>query len=152
MQVHFLGTVDYAETLAKMQAFSRAAQAAEELWLCEHAPVFTLGAAGRREHVLAPGEIPLVATDRGGQVTYHGPGQVVAYPLIDLRARGFFVKEYVFRLEEAIIRTLADVGITGHRVAGAPGRCCRSARSGRRRGRCRLRRISAEWGKLPPLG
>ena len=121
MQVHFLGTVDYAETLAKMQAFSRAAQAAEELWLCEHAPVFTLGAAGRREHVLAPGEIPLVATDRGGQVTYHGPGQVVAYPLIDLRARGFFVKEYVFRLEEAIIRTLADVGITGHRVAGAPG-------------------------------
>ena len=121
MQVHFLGTVDYAETLAKMQAFSRAPEAGEELWLCEHPPVFTLGAAGRREHVLAPGDIPLVATDRGGQVTYHGSGQVVAYPLIDLRARGFFVKEYVYRLEEAIIRTLADVGVTGHRVAGAPG-------------------------------
>lgn len=123
MQVHVLGLVDYAETLAKMQAFSRGNMAAgdEELWLCEHAPVFTLGAAGRREHVLAPGDIPLVPTDRGGQVTYHGPGQVVAYPLIDLRARGFFVKEYVYRLEEAIIRTLADVGLTGHRVAGAPG-------------------------------
>ena len=121
MQVHVLGLVDYAETLAKMQAFSRAAGAGDELWLCEHPPVFTLGQAGRREHVLAPGDIPLVATDRGGQVTYHGPGQVVAYPLIDLRARGFFVKEYVFRLEEAIIRTLADVGVTGHRVAGAPG-------------------------------
>ncbi|MBQ9578136.1 MAG: lipoyl(octanoyl) transferase LipB [Ottowia sp.] len=123
MQVRVLGLVDYAETLAKMQAFSRGNMAAggEELWLCEHAPVFTLGAAGRREHVLAPGDIPLVPTDRGGQVTYHGPGQVVAYPLIDLRARGFFVKEYVYRLEEAIIRTLADVGLTGHRVAGAPG-------------------------------
>ena len=121
MQIRFLGTVDYAETLAKMLAFPRAAQAGEELWLCEHSPVFTLGAAGRREHVLASGDIPLVATDRGGQVTYHGPGQVVAYPLIDLRARGFFVKEYVYRLEEAIIRTLADVGVTGHRVAGAPG-------------------------------
>lgn len=71
--------------------------------------------------MLAPGDIPVVPTDRGGQVTYHGPGQVVAYPLIDLKPRGIFVKEYVYRLEEAAIRTLAHFGVTGHRVAGAPG-------------------------------
>ena len=110
-----------------MQAFTeaRAPQAPDEIWLCEHPPVFTQGLAGKAEHVLlnppGPGHIPVVQTNRGGQVTYHGPGQVVAYPLLDLRRRGYFVKEYVYRLEEAIIRTLMHFGVTGHRVAGAPG-------------------------------
>jgi len=109
--------------MAAMQAFTeaRTPETPDALWLCEHAPVFTLGLAGKHEHVLAAGDIPVVATQRGGQVTYHGPGQVVAYPLLDLRRRGYFVKEYVYRLEEALIRTLAHFGVTGHRVAGAPG-------------------------------
>ena len=121
MDVRFLGRVDYASTLQAMKDFSASSAAGEALWICEHPPVFTLGLAGRPEHVLAPGDIPVVATDRGGQVTYHGPGQVLAYPLIDLKARGYFVKEYVFRIEEAVIRTLAEFGVTGHRVGGAPG-------------------------------
>jgi len=83
--------------------------------------VFTQGIAGRDDHLLAPGDIPVVKTNRGGQVTYHGPGQVVAYPLIDLQRAGYFVKEFVYRLEEAVIRTLDVFGVTGHRVAGAPG-------------------------------
>ena len=83
--------------------------------------MFTQGIAGRDDHLLAPGDIPVVKTNRGGQVTYHGPGQVVAYPLIDLQRAGYFVKEYVYRIEEAVIRTLAHFGVTGHRVAGAPG-------------------------------
>jgi len=91
------------------------------LWLCEHAPVYTQGLAGKADHVLNPGPIPVVQTDRGGQVTYHGPGQVVAYPLIDLKRAGYYVKEYVYRIEEAVIRTLAHFEVTGHRVAGAPG-------------------------------
>ncbi|MDR1968492.1 MAG: lipoyl(octanoyl) transferase LipB [Burkholderiaceae bacterium] len=123
MELRFLGRVDYAPTFQEMKdlALSPPPEASEQLWICEHPPVFTLGLAGRVEHVLRPGDIPVVATDRGGQVTYHGPGQVVAYPLIDLQSRGIFVKEYVFRLEEAAIRTLAHFGVTGHRVAGAPG-------------------------------
>ncbi|WBY00306.1 lipoyl(octanoyl) transferase LipB [Ramlibacter tataouinensis] len=123
MQVRMLGRVDYLPTWQAMQAFTDARQAdtPDEIWLCEHPPVFTQGLAGRPEHVLAPGDIPLVATNRGGQVTYHGPGQVVAYPLLDLRRRGYFVKEYVYRLEEAVIRALAQFGVTGHRVRGAPG-------------------------------
>lgn len=123
MQVRTLGRVDYAPTLAAMKEFTHqpASTLREELWICEHPPVFTLGLAGRPEHLLAPGDIPVVHTDRGGQVTYHGPGQVVAYPLIDLQARRYFVKEYVHRLEEAVLRTLAHFGVTGHRVAGAPG-------------------------------
>jgi lipoyl(octanoyl) transferase len=93
----------------------------DELWVVEHDPVFTQGLAGRGQHVLAPGEIPVIQSNRGGQVTYHGPGQVVAYPLVDLRRQGIYVKEYVFRLEASILAVLADFGITGHRVAGAPG-------------------------------
>ncbi|MDO9438002.1 lipoyl(octanoyl) transferase LipB [Hydrogenophaga sp.] len=106
-----------------MQTFTaqRTADSPDELWICEHNPVFTQGLAGREDHLLAPGKIPVVATNRGGQVTYHGPGQVVAYPLIDLQRAGYFVKEYVYRVEEAVIRTLAGFGVTGHRVAGAPG-------------------------------
>jgi lipoyl(octanoyl) transferase len=115
--------VDYAAAFEKMKVYaaSRAPDWREQLWICEHPPVFTLGVAARTEHVLAPGNIPVVRTDRGGQVTYHGPGQVVAYPLIDLRRRGIYVKEYVFRLEQAALATLARFGVTGHRVAGAPG-------------------------------
>lgn len=123
LEVSVLGRVAYLPTYEAMQAFTatRAGTTADELWLCEHPPVFTQGLAGRAHHVLDAGSIPVVATNRGGQVTYHGPGQVVAYPLLDLRRAGYFVKEYVYRLEEAVIRTLAHYGVTGHRVAGAPG-------------------------------
>jgi lipoyl(octanoyl) transferase len=93
----------------------------DEIWLCEHPPVFTQGQAGKAEHLLSLDDIPLVASNRGGQATYHGPGQVVAYALIDLKRAGYFVKEYVYRIEDAVLKTLAHVGVTGHRVAGAPG-------------------------------
>lgn len=123
LEAAVLGRVEYLPTYQAMQAFtaSRTETTADEIWLCEHPPVFTQGLAGRPDHVLDAGAIPVVATNRGGQVTYHGPGQVVAYPLLDLRRAGFFIKEYVYRLEEAVIRTLAHYGVTGHRVAGAPG-------------------------------
>lgn len=123
MLIRPLGRVDYAPTHDAMVAFTaqRQADTPDELWICEHPPVFTQGIAGRDDHLLAPGDIPVVKTNRGGQVTYHGPGQVVAYPLIDLQRAGYFVKEYVYRIEEAVIRTLAHFGVTGHRVAGAPG-------------------------------
>ena len=121
--VRKLGRVDYAETVAAMRAFTEArdADTPDEIWLCEHAPVYTQGIAGRAEHVIDAHGIPVVQTNRGGQVTYHGPGQVVAYPLIDLRRLRIYVKEYVFRLEQAVLKTLESYGITGHRVAGAPG-------------------------------
>ncbi len=117
------GRVDYLPTFEAMQAFTaaRTAQTPDELWLCEHPPVYTQGLAGQASHVLAPGSIPVLQTNRGGQVTYHGPGQVVAYPLINLQRAGYFVKEYVFRIEESVIRTLAHFGVTGHRVEGSPG-------------------------------
>ena len=123
MQVAVRGRVAYEPTYEAMRAFTAARDAAtpDELWICEHPPVFTQGLAGKAEHVHEPGDIPVVATNRGGQVTYHGPGQVVAYPLIDLHRAGYFVKEYVYRLEEAVIRTLRHFGVTGHRVTGAPG-------------------------------
>jgi lipoyl(octanoyl) transferase len=123
MLVKFLGSIDYATSYAAMQAFtsSRLSDTPDELWICEHPPVFTQGLAGLAGHVLAAGDIPVVQSNRGGQVTYHGPGQVVAYPLIDLQHAGYFVKEYVYRLEEAVIRTLAELNVTGHRVSGAPG-------------------------------
>ena len=123
MQIHQLGRVDYLPTYEAMQAFTatRTSDTPDELWLCEHPPVFTQGLAGQASHLLAPGGIPVVQTNRGGQVTFHGPGQVMAYPLLDLQRRGYFVKEYVFKLEESVIRTLAHFGVTGHRVAGAPG-------------------------------
>jgi lipoyl(octanoyl) transferase len=123
MQPVVRGRVDYLPTYQAMQAFTagRTEATPDELWLCEHPPVFTQGLAGRPDHVLDAGAIPVIATNRGGQVTYHGPGQVVAYPLVDLQRAGYFIKEYVFRIEEAVIRTLAHFGVTGHRVAGAPG-------------------------------
>jgi len=118
-----LGLVPYQPTYAAMQDFTaaRTAETPDRLWICEHPPVFTLGLASRAEHLLATGDIEVVPTNRGGQVTYHGPGQVVAYPLLDLKRCGYFVKEYVYRLEESVIRTLLAFDITGHRVAGAPG-------------------------------
>ncbi len=123
MQIRQLGRVEYLPTYEAMQAFTaaRTADTPDELWLCEHPAVFTQGLAGQAGHLLAPGDIPVVQTNRGGQVTFHGPGQVMAYPLLDLQRRGYFVKEYVFKLEESVIRTLAHFGVTGHRVAGAPG-------------------------------
>lgn len=118
-----LGRADYLPTEAAMRAFTeaRTADTPDELWLVEHPPVFTQGLAGKADHLLMPGEIPVVQTNRGGQVTYHGPGQVTAYPLVDLKRLGIFVKEYVYRLESAVIQTLDHFGITGHRVGGAPG-------------------------------
>ena len=122
-----LGLVPYAPVYEAMQEYSSkrgqllTPQLHNQLWICEHFPVYTQGLAGKTEHILNPGDIPVIQTNRGGQVTYHGPGQVVAYPLLDLKAAGYFVKEYVFKLEEAVIRTLAHFGVTGHRVRGAPG-------------------------------
>ncbi len=123
MIVRNLGRVDYLPTYEAMQAFTaqRQTDTPNELWMCEHPPVFTQGLAGQAGHVLMPGDIPVVQTNRGGQVTFHGPGQVMAYPLINLQGSGYYVKEYVYKLEESVIRTLAHFGVTGHRVAGAPG-------------------------------
>jgi len=118
-----LGRAEYVPTWDAMRAFTqqRTPDTEDELWLVEHPPVFTLGQAGRREHLLAPTDIPVIDTDRGGQITYHGPGQVVAYPLLDLRRLGFFVKELVFRIEQATIQTLERFGVDARRVKGAPG-------------------------------
>ena len=142
MHTRFLGQVDYLPTFEAMKFYTAERIAdrtfttaqdsrenspqpnkygREQLWICEHFPVYTQGLAGKAEHVLNPGNIPVVQTDRGGQVTYHGPGQVVAYPLMDLKAAGYYVKQYVYRIEEAVVRTLAHFGVTGHRLMGAPG-------------------------------
>ena len=118
-----LGLVEYASTFAAMQDFTaaRKANTPDALWICEHSPIFTQGLAGKSDHLLNPGNIAVVQSDRGGQVTYHGQGQVVAYPLIDLKRAGYYVKEYVYRIEESVIKTLAHFGVTGHRIAGSPG-------------------------------
>lgn len=121
--VRHLGRQPYEPVWRAMQGFTdaRTPETLDELWLVEHDPVFTLGQAGRSEHVLAPGEIPVVAVDRGGQVTYHGPGQIVGYPLIDLRRARIGVRELVDGIETAGIETLAELGIEGARRPGAPG-------------------------------
>ena len=127
IEIRDLGLVAYEPTYTAMQEFTRkrgfrpSIDGHSKLWICEHFPVFTQGLTGKVEHILNAGDIPVIQTNRGGQVTYHGPGQVVAYPLIDLKQAGYFVKEYVYKLEEAVIRTLAHFGVTGHRVPGAPG-------------------------------
>lgn len=127
MQIKQLGRAEYEPTALAMQTFTavRTPLTADELWLCEHPPVFTQGVAGLDEHVLVGDRegqvIPVVRTNRGGQVTYHGPGQVVAYPLVDLRRLNIYVKEYVYRLEQAMLSTLESFGVTGHRLSGAPG-------------------------------
>lgn len=123
MLVKPLGRVNYQNAYQAMQDFTagRTPDTEDEIWLCQHPPVFTQGLAGLAGHVLNAGDIPVIPTNRGGQVTYHGPGQVMAYPLMNLQRAGYFVKEYVYRLEEAVIKTLSHFGITGHRVANAPG-------------------------------
>src|SRR3989442_843952 len=117
-----LGRAPYVQTWHAMRDFTvqRGPETADELWLVEHEPVYTLGQAGRREHLIAPGATPVVATDRGGQVTYHGPGQAIVYTLIDLRRLGITVRELVFRIEQAVIQTLEPYGVGGRRVRGAP--------------------------------
>nr|WP_197721894.1 lipoyl(octanoyl) transferase LipB [Sulfuritortus calidifontis] len=121
--VRVLGRVAYEPTWRRMQAFTagRGPDTVDEIWFVEHPPVFTLGQAGRREHLLRDIGIPVVPIDRGGQVTYHGPGQLVVYLLIDLKRRGIGVKELVRRMEQAIIDLLAEYGIRAQRKAGAPG-------------------------------
>ncbi len=123
MIVRWLGRVDYEPTLREMQRFTdeRNGSTPDELWLLEHPPVFTLGMAADRSHVLAPGDIPLVQTDRGGQVTYHGPGQLVAYPLLDIRRLGVQVRTLVMQLEQAVIDLVAVHGITAVGRRDAPG-------------------------------
>ncbi len=123
MKLRALGRAEYLPTWEAMRGFTEArnGETEDELWVVEHPPVFTLGQAGKREHLLAPGDIPVVQTDRGGQVTYHGPGQVVVYPLVDLRRLGIYVKELVFRIEQAVIQVLDSYDVVGRRVSGAPG-------------------------------
>lgn len=118
------GLADYESTWQAMKTFTenRQPDTENQIWQVEHPPVYTLGQAGKLEHVLNPGKIPVVRCNRGGQVTYHGPGQVVIYPLINLHRANMFVKEYVTALEDAIIHTLNDYGITqACRKDGAPG-------------------------------
>ena len=118
-----LGEAAYEETLAAMRRFTdeRGAETPDELWLLQHPRVFTQGQAGRAEHVLAPGDIPVVQVDRGGQVTYHGPGQWVVYLLIDLKRRGLGVRDLVSLIERAIVTVLADHGIEAAADPARPG-------------------------------
>lgn len=115
--------MDYEPAWRAMQDFTsrRDDTTSDELWVLEHPPVFTLGQAGRREHLLQATDIPVVSIDRGGQITYHGPGQVVIYVLVDLKRRGYGVKELVQRMEQAVIELLAAAGIQAERQTGAPG-------------------------------
>ena len=122
--MHWSRPVDYVTVWEAMKAFTaqRHESTFDEIWLVEHLPVYTLGQAGKPEHILQPGQIPIVQTDRGGQVTYHGPGQVVAYVMADLRRSKRFVKEMVAQVEQAVIDTLVQFGIQeACRKPGAPG-------------------------------
>ena len=121
--VKHLGHQAYEPVWHAMQKFTdeRDDQTPDELWLVEHPPVFTQGLAGKAEHILAAGDIPVIQVDRGGQVTYHGPGQIVAYPLINLRRHGIGVKSLVYGIEQAIIDTIGLYGITAKRLDNAPG-------------------------------
>ena len=123
MLLRSLGLQPYQHAWDAMRTFTAARDAStpDEIWLVEHWPVYTLGQAGKPEHVLNARGIPVVRSDRGGQVTYHGPGQAVAYVLLDIRRRHWMVRETVARLEEAVIRTLARLGVVGVRRPGAPG-------------------------------
>ncbi|MDV2451048.1 lipoyl(octanoyl) transferase LipB [Xanthomonas hortorum] len=122
-QLRDLGRQDYAPVWRAMQRFTdaRNEHTADEVWVVEHAPVFTLGQAGKPEHVLAAGDIPVLQVDRGGQVTYHGPGQLVVYPLLDLRRLKIGVRDYVCKIERALIDTLDEWNIVAERREGAPG-------------------------------
>lgn len=122
-QVKFLGQADYEPTWRAMQSFTAARTAAtpDEIWIVEHPPVYTLGLAGKEEHLLQHTDIPIVKCDRGGQVTYHGPGQLVAYILIDFKRLGIGVRELVRRIENAVIDLLAEYHITANGDVDAPG-------------------------------
>jgi lipoyl(octanoyl) transferase len=122
--IKHLGLADYASTYDAMRSFTkeRDANTPEEIWVLQHPPVFTLGLAGDAANLHSPSQqIPLVQVDRGGEITYHGPGQIVVYLLLDLKRLGIFVKELVSRIEQAVIDTLADYGIVAERLKGAPG-------------------------------
>ena len=122
--VKHLGLVDYASTYEAMRTFTkeRDANTSDEVWVLQHPPVFTLGLAGDANNLHSPSQdIPLVQVDRGGEITYHGPGQIVVYLLLDLKRLGIFVKELVSRIEQAVIDTLADYGLQAQRIKGAPG-------------------------------
>ncbi|WP_312232805.1 lipoyl(octanoyl) transferase LipB [Stutzerimonas nitrititolerans] len=121
--VRELGLVEYLPTWQAMQHFtnSRGPQTADEVWLLQHLPVFTQGQAGKAEHLLLPGDIPVVQADRGGQVTYHGPGQLVGYLLLDVRRLGFGVRELVNRIEHSLIDLLAGYGVEAAAKPDAPG-------------------------------
>ena len=123
IRVRALGRTLYATTLERMREFTdaRTATTPDEIWLTEHAPVYTLGLAGQRMHLLDAGDIPVLQSDRGGQITYHGPGQLIAYLLVDLNRRGLKVRELVRMVENALVATLAGYGIAGERLAGMPG-------------------------------
>jgi lipoyl(octanoyl) transferase len=121
--VRRLGLVPYEDSFAAMRAFNqgRTDETLDEIWLLEHPPVYTQGQAGKPEHLLLPGDIPVVQSDRGGQVTYHGPGQLVAYPLIDIVRRGYGVRGLVNRIEQAMVDTLLGYGIAAYADREAPG-------------------------------
>lgn len=123
IQIRPLQRVDYQRSLGHMRAFTarRDDTTQDEIWLVEHPAVFTQGLAGKAEHLLDPGNIPVVQTERGGQVTYHGPGQAVAYLLLDIRRRGLTVRDLVCRIEQAVIDLLATESIAATRKSGAPG-------------------------------
>lgn len=118
-----LGLVDYQSTWQAMREFTdaRTEDCDDELWICEHYPVYTLGQAGKSEHILNAADIPIVKSDRGGQVTYHGPGQILIYTLINLRRAGYGVRELVVRLENSVINLLAEHGVEAHGRRDAPG-------------------------------
>ena len=144
--IKHLGLADYAATYEAMRAFTqeRNSSTPDEIWVLEHPPVFTLGLAGDASNLHSPSnQIPMVQVDRGGEITYHGPGQIVVYLLLDLKRLGIYVKELVSRIEQALIDTLADFGIEAERKPGAPGIYV-SQQAG----------ISAEWfgAKVAALG
>ena len=123
LHIRELGLMEYEPVWRAMQAFTdqRDPSTTDELWMVQHPPIFTLGQAGRSEHVLDAGDIPVLHVDRGGQVTYHGPGQIVAYPLLDIRRLGMGVRELVANIEAAAIQVLDSYGVKASRAAGAPG-------------------------------
>jgi lipoyl(octanoyl) transferase len=144
--IKHLGLADYATTYEAMRAFTqeRNSSTPDEIWVLEHPPVFTLGLAGDASNLHSPSnQIPMVQVDRGGEITYHGPGQIVVYLLLDLKRLGIYVKELVSRIEQALIDTLADFGIQAERKPGAPGIYVSQQAS-----------ISAEWfgAKVAALG
>jgi lipoyl(octanoyl) transferase len=137
LTIRQLGVADYESTWRAMQTFTaqRNAETGDEIWLLQHPPVYTQGLAGKPEHLLQTTAIPVVKTDRGGQITYHGPGQIVAYVLVDLKRKGIGVKELVRRIEQSILDLLRSYGVDGERKAGAPGvyvKCARIAALGLR--------------------